>query len=77
MPDSLRRALRTGAQVSTVEAVIQLLAAFGHDVTTQQHGAIIALATIVVSLAQNAAEDRGTIPAYGKAPASDRANPAT
>ncbi|HEX6537490.1 MAG TPA: hypothetical protein VF041_23110 [Gemmatimonadaceae bacterium] len=75
LPDWLRRAIRTLAQVAVVEAVIQVLLAFGVPITPVQHTAILGLATPVVSAIQNALEDKGVVPALGKAPAPDGERP--
>jgi hypothetical protein len=75
MNDASRRGLRTLMQIGVVEAVLQLLRAFGVNLTEEQHAAILVLATPLVTAAQNWLEDRGNVPALLKAPASEGANP--
>jgi hypothetical protein len=75
MNDATRRALRSLFQVGLVTAFVQLLIAFNVPVTAQQQAAIVAFATPLLVLVQNLLEDAGSIPAYGKAPASPGANP--
>jgi hypothetical protein len=59
MNDAARRTLRTFLQVGFVTVVIQLLVAFGVKLTAEQQAAIIAVATPLVTLAQNLVEDAG------------------
>lgn len=75
MSDSLRRGLRT-----LLDALLAVLAAGVIDAylvgldPTQRTALAVAL-TGVISVVKNALEDRGTIPAVLKAPASDGADP--
>lgn len=64
--DALKRAARTLLQVSFVTAVLQLLVAFGVPLNAPEQAAIVAVATPLVSAAQNALEDRGAVPAVLK-----------
>lgn len=73
--DATRRGFRTFLDVAFVEALIQLAIAFGLTLDEAQHAAILVIAPFFVSALKNAAEDRGTIPALLKAPASDGADP--
>lgn len=76
MSDALRRSLRGLVQIGFVSAVIIMLAAFGiisWDET--QTAAVMSVATPIVSFIQNLLEDNGTIPSYGKSPASAGAEP--
>lgn len=76
MNDATRRGLRTLLQISTVEAVLQLLKAFGVDLTDDQHAAILVVATPLLTAAVNWLEDNTPLPAVLKAPASSGQNPA-
>lgn len=78
MSDALRRSIRGLVQIGFVSAIIVLLAAF--DIISwneTQTAAVMAVATPIVSFIQNFLEDAGSIPAYGKSPASVGANPVT
>ena len=75
MSDPLRRSLRGLAQISFVEAILQLVIAFGVDFTEAQHAAILVVAPFFVAFAQNWLEDNTSFPALGKAPASEGENP--
>lgn len=84
--DSTRRALRTG-----LDAVLALVAAVGAALVvpgfgdvldgmtgagaTATIGGIVAALTVFLTKLRNALEDRGTIPAVLKAPASDGVDP--
>jgi hypothetical protein len=74
--DATRRGIRTFLQIGIVEAVLQLLRAFGVDLTEEQHAAIIVFATPVLALIVNLLEDNTAFPALLKAPASSGQNPA-
>jgi hypothetical protein len=73
--DATRRGIRTFLQIGIVEAVLQLLRAFGVDLTEEQHAAIIVFATPVLALIVNLLEDNTAFPALLKAPASEGQNP--
>lgn len=60
--DPTKRALRTLAQASTVAAVLAVAVAFGVPLTEMQVGAIMALATPLLSAVQNLLEEAGTVP---------------
>ena len=78
MTDALRRSLRTLAQalIALAAGVPTIAAAFDLDaVLVAKVGAVLAVATAVITAAVNGLEDRGTIPALLKAPASDGADP--
>jgi hypothetical protein len=78
MPDALRRAIRTFAQVAVAAAVLAAYNVFAPEhlrLSTEQQAAIIAVLTPLFSYLQNLAEDAGAIPALLKAPASDGAEP--
>lgn len=57
IPDPIRRGLRTFTDVAFIEAVLQLLIAFGVDLTEAQHAAILVIAPFFVSAAKNSLED--------------------
>lgn len=59
-----------------VEGVLQLLRAFGVDLTEEQHAAIVVVATPLLTALQNWLEDNTAVPAILKAPASSGQNPA-
>lgn len=76
MSDPIRRALRTLFQFIAgggIAAIITEVIAKVDDPLAQV--SIAAVGAFLVALAQNELEDRGAIPAFGKAPASDGANP--
>jgi len=74
--DALRRSLRGLVQIGFVSAIIIMLAAFEIISWNEtQTAAVMAVATPIVSFIQNLLEDNGTIPAYGKSPASAGADP--
>lgn len=84
--DSTRRAVRTAldALLALVAAVAAVLVVPGFsDVldgmtttgATATVGVIVAAATVFLTKLRNALEDRGTIPAVLKAPASDGVDP--
>lgn len=75
MNDAVRRGIRTFMDVAFVEAMLQLVEAFGAALTEAQHVAILVVAPFFVSAVKNAMEDAGTIPALLKAPPSPGANP--
>lgn len=78
MTDAIRRSLRTLAQalIALAAGVPTIAAAFDLDAgTVARVGAVLAVATAVITAAVNALEDRGTIPALLKAPPSAGANP--
>lgn len=75
MSDALRRGTRTFLDIAFVEAVLQVLMAFGVDFTEAQHAAILVVAPFFISFGKNLLEDNGTIPALLKAPASEGENP--
>ena len=75
MNDAVRRGIRTFMDVAFVEAMLQLVEAFGASLSESQHVAILVIAPFFVSAAKNAMEDAGTIPAVLKAPPSPGANP--
>lgn len=57
MNDTVKRVIRTAAQVGTISAVLALLVAFGVPLSEDQQKAILGLGTVVVALLQNAVED--------------------
>lgn len=76
MNDPIRRALRTLFQFVAGGGLAALFTQLIADIdgpTVQV--AIAALGAFLVSYAQNELEDRGAIPALGKAPASDGEHP--
>lgn len=75
MNDATRRGLRTLLQVGVVAGVLQLLKAFGVNLTQDQHAAIIVVATPLLTAAQNWLEDNTPLPAVLKNPASGGQNP--
>lgn len=76
MNDATRRAIRTFVQIGLVQAILVLYNAFATtDLTAEQATAITLVATPLVVLVQNLLEDRGTIPSFGKSPASAGAEP--
>lgn len=75
MNDPLRRSLRGFFQIGFVEAILQLVIAFGVDLTEAQHAAILVVAPFFVAFIQNYLEDNSALPALLKAPASDGENP--
>lgn len=74
MSDATRRGLRTALQLVVTlagsGAFVGLLNAWGVGVTTEQWAAASGVALPFVTAAVNALEDRGSIPALFKAPAS-------
>lgn len=61
-PDAARRGIRTGAQGLSVEAVLQLLEAFGlFTLSADQHAAVLVVGIPLVSFALAFAECRGWI----------------
>lgn len=79
MKDSTRRGIRTALQLLvtlvTNGALFGLLVLFGVDVTVEAFGIVAAVLLPIVTTIQNGLEDRNTIPALLKAPASSGANP--
>ena len=75
MNDASRRGVRTLLQVGVVEAVLQLLRAFGVDLNEEQHAAILVVATPLITALQCYLEDNTKMPALLKAPASEGQNP--
>jgi hypothetical protein len=79
MRDATRRGLRTAGQLAVTllanGAAFGLLQAFGVPVTLEQYGAATAVLLPFITVGLNALEDAGAIPALGKAPASDGADP--
>jgi hypothetical protein len=76
--DAQRRAIRGLVQIGFVSAIIIMLAAFEIISWNEtQTAAVMAVATPIVAFIQNWLEDQGSIPSYGKAPASVGANPVT
>ena len=76
MSDPIRRALRTLFQFIAgggLAALVTEVIASIDDPRAQ--AAIAAASVLLVSWAQNELEDRGSIPAFGKAPASEGENP--
>ena len=75
MSDSLRRGVRT-----LLDALLALLAAglidnFLVNLDQTQRASLAVALTGVISVVKNELEDRGTIPALLKSPASDGVNP--
>jgi hypothetical protein len=78
MPDSIRRGLRTTIQVLLAACAGMAGLVAVHVISAEQGGKAAAVCTFLAGLiaaAMNALEDRGTIPALLKAPASEGANP--
>ena len=75
MNDPARRALRTLFQFIAAGGLTALVDEITAGLTGSAVAAVFALAALVVTYAQNELEDRGTIPAFGKAPASSGENP--
>lgn len=79
MSDALRRGLRTALQLVVTllgnGALFGLLVVLEVPVTLEQFGAVSAVLLPIVTAGLNALEDRGTIPAVLKAPASPGAHP--
>jgi negative regulator of sigma E activity len=73
--DASRRSVRTLLQIGVVEGVLQLLTAFGLQLTEEQHAAILVVATPLVTALQCWLEDNSNMPAILKAPASEGQNP--
>jgi hypothetical protein len=74
--DATRRAIRGLVQISFVSAIIIMLAAFEIISWNEtQTAAVMAVCTPIVSFIQNWLEDQGSIPSYGKSPASAGAEP--
>ena len=78
MPDSLRRAIRSLAQIGTINAVIALLAVFELiDWTPAQVGAVNAVALPLLTFLHNFLEDNSRFPSVLKGEASSGVNPVT
>lgn len=75
MTDPIRRALRTLVQFVAAGGLTALVDEVAADLYGSAKAAVFMLAALLVTYAQNELEDRGAIPAIGKAPASDGANP--
>jgi hypothetical protein len=73
--DASRRSVRTLLQIGVVEGILQLLTAFGLQLTEEQHAAILVVATPLVTALQCYLEDTTKLPALLKAPASEGQNP--
>lgn len=78
MNDPIRRGLRTLLQalIALAAGVPTIAAAFDLEAATvAQVGAVLAVATAIITAVVNGLEDRGAIPALLKAPPSAGANP--
>ncbi|CAA9547241.1 MAG: hypothetical protein AVDCRST_MAG19-473 [uncultured Thermomicrobiales bacterium] len=81
MNDATRRALRTLLQVGIgfvlAGGLAEVVNAYADEwaIAGANRMLVTAALTVAVTFAQNYAEDRGAIPAIGKAPASGGANP--
>lgn len=75
MSDALRRGIRGGLQLSVAEIFVQFIEAFMMELTEAQHVALLGMLTLLFTIIQNALEDKGSIPALLKAPASEGVNP--
>lgn len=75
MTDPIRRALRTLFQFIAAGGLTALIDEVAADLSGSAQAAVFMLAALLVTYAQNELEDRGLVPAVGKAPASDGANP--
>jgi len=64
--DATARTLRTAAQLGAAETLIQLAIAFHVPITGDQHVALLAVSTLVITLALNLFEDNTDLPAVGK-----------
>lgn len=79
MNDSTRRGIRTALQLVvtllTNGAVFGLLVLFGVEVTVEGFTVVAAVLLPIVTTLLNGLEDKGSIPALLKAPASSGADP--
>ncbi|MDP9472118.1 MAG: hypothetical protein M3Q71_15860 [Chloroflexota bacterium] len=75
MNDASRRALRTLAQFVVAGGFTAMVDAYIVGLDTGEKATVLAVAQLVVTFAQNYLEDLGSIPAIGKAKASDGAEP--
>ena len=76
MPDFVSRGLRGLFQVGVVILAINFLEAWGLvTFTPVQKDATLALATFMLTIAQNAAEQANVIPTYGKPAPAPRVDP--
>lgn len=77
LPDSVRRALRTLVQLVAGGGLTALVDQLAQDLPDAYRPYIFIASTVIVTLAQNYAEDRNWIPSILKAQASSGANPVT
>ena len=75
MSDPIRRALRTLFQFVAAGGLTQLVDEIAADLDGTAKAAVFMAAALLVTYAQNELEDRGKVPAFIKAPASDGVNP--
>lgn len=77
MPDSVRRMIRTAVQLIAGGGLYVLTDQFAKDIPAQYTAYLWGGYTILVTVAQNYAEDAGWIPSVLKASASSGADPLT
>lgn len=77
LPDSTRRALRTLVQLIAGGGLTALVDQVALDVPDSYRPYVFIASTVIVTLAQNVAEDHGWVPALWKAQASSGENPIT
>lgn len=77
MPDYVRRALRTALQLVASGGLTAFVAVLTDGLTAQQAGLVLAGFQVLVTFAQNLAEDKTSFPSLLKATASSGSNPVT